>query len=113
MPAFRLLQARHAALAALGAFFTLACAAGIAHAQGTAGAAAQTAHQTPQAAAPARTRAEAVAELQCARESGELEAAMLRSHGLPYDQRHAAQAPCAQSGSARLAGGSRQPPATR
>ncbi len=47
---------------------------------------------TAPAALPERTRAEVIAELQCARASGELEAAMLRSYGLPPSA-HPAVAP--------------------
>lgn len=101
-------RTRLAARAAQGALLALACAAGLAHAQPAAGTAPpvqpaqQTGQSQPMVAATAdpapgasgRTRAEVIAELQCARASGELDAIMLRSHGLPPDQRRGTHAPC-------------------
>ena len=88
-----------------GAIFLLACAAGT-------GALAQAPQAEPaaqtlqtQAAAPSagRTRAEVIAELECARASGELEASVLRTYGL-LPTRQPSAAPCGQSGGTAIAG---------
>ena len=53
------------------------------------------------AAQPSRTRAEVIAELECARASGELEAMVLRSYGQPTPPLHPeACAPGAMAGTA-------------
>ena len=73
------------------------------------GAFAQPQAAQPPAAAPAeaatppgRTRAEVLAELQCARASGELEAAVLRSYSLPAAPRPSADVPCGPAGGQAL-----------
>lgn len=93
----------------------IACAALLA-ATATTGAIAQTlvtatASPTPPAStanapAPAgRTRAEVVAELACARASGELDAAVLRSYGLDMaTAQPRAGTPCSPAGGTALAG---------
>ncbi|MDU7589667.1 MAG: hypothetical protein E7K47_20220, partial [Acidovorax sp.] len=48
-----------------------------------------------------RTRAEVIAELQCARESGELEASVLAQYGLVPPARQGARANCAQDAQSR------------
>ncbi len=71
-----------------------------------------------QAAAPAtateqqpRSRAQVIAELECARQSGELEAQMLRSYGLPDAMPPHAAVPGCQGGQATASAGAPLPAA--
>lgn len=75
---------------------TLACAAGLVLGLASVGASAQVTTAPDQAATQSqtqlpsppqgRTRAEVIAELECARASGEMEAAMLESYGLSTER---------------------------
>lgn len=74
------LQAVRSATAGL-LLATLACHAALA--QTAPCATAQTVSAAPVATQPPLTRAQVIAELECARKSGELEAQLLRSYGMP------------------------------
>jgi hypothetical protein len=82
-----------------------------AHAQSAPGTSATPVHTTTentqrpqQPTAAGRTRAEVVAELVCARESGEMDAALLRTYGLDMgttvQPRHCAQAVASEASAA-------------
>ena len=64
----------------------------------------QSAPSSATAAPQGRTRAEVIAELQCARASGELDAEMLRSYSLPAAPRPSATPSCGHAGSEVLTG---------
>lgn len=106
------LSARRPALrsAIAGAAFLLVSAAGTsALAQTTLAPQAELTAQSMPAPATSsaptgRTRAEVIAELQCARASGELEASMLQSYGLAPNRTAPASAACGQPGGTALAG---------
>ncbi|WOI47674.1 DUF4148 domain-containing protein [Acidovorax sp. BLS4] len=62
--------------------------------------------------APAgRTRAEVIAELQCARASGELEAMAMQSYGMPTPPVNRAVPECAAAGGTAVAGSAASRPA--